>query len=479
MANVDDLLMDLPKSSQDTQSTSITDRGWVSINFGNLYGELQLVTHSADAFKMANSEDLIPVSSPDKPSPMEAIFVRDRLVYLKRDDLLRLKGSNVSGNKARKMFALNQIPAKNFPDCIVSYGGPQSNAMVALAAIVHSKNVELDDETKEYIPDDEGATIENFLTRSEVFDDKELQNKESNHDQMTPHVQMRQQKRFVYYTKKLPRFLRTNQNGNLFRAKILGMELIELSNKEYEVFFGSESGGKAEAPLGLQPPILNKSLWIPQGCACAVAVPGGKILASEIVGFWQAQGRGQALSVCVPGGTCATALILHQEIQKLLDSQENDTMDIKVVVIPCVGDDVYARRQMMTLSIGNGGKGLCSDIPAVLPPAAPSSPYFGQASKLGEYFPFGKPDVALLETFREMNNKNGVVLDLLYGCPAWTVLLRHWRPPSSADGSISHPLVGREIMYVHSGGLEGINSQLMRYKHAGLVADNEIQPPQE
>jgi 1-aminocyclopropane-1-carboxylate deaminase len=478
MANVDDLLMDLPKSSQETQLTSVTDRGWVRIDFGDLNGEMQQVTHSADAFKMANSEDLIPIFSPDKPSPIEAIFVRDRLVYLKRDDLLRLKGSNVSGNKARKMFALNQIPAKNFPDCIVSYGGPQSNAMVALAAIVHSKNVELDDETKEYIPDVEGATIENFLTRSDIVDDEIHQHNDSIHDHMASHIQVRQQKRFVYYTKKLPRFLRANQNGNLFRAKLLGMELIELSNKEYEAFFGSESGGKAEAPIGLHPPIPNKSLWIPQGCACAVAVPGGKILASEIVGFWQAQGRGQPLSVFLPGGTCATALILHQEIQKLLDSPQN-SMDIKVVVIPCVGDDVYARRQMMALSLHNGGEGLYSELPTVLPPAAPSSPYFGQASKNCTYFPFGKPDVALLETFREMNNKNGVVLDLLYGSPAWTVLLRHWRPSSCEDFSITNPFVGREIMYVHSGGLEGITSQLMRYNHVGLVTNDEIQPASE
>ena len=68
-------------------------------------------------------------------------MVRDRILYVKRDDLLRLDRSGVSGNKARKFLALNELDAADFPDVVVSYGGPQSNAMVALAAIVSSKNV--------------------------------------------------------------------------------------------------------------------------------------------------------------------------------------------------------------------------------------------------------------------------------------------------------------------------------------------------
>jgi 1-aminocyclopropane-1-carboxylate deaminase/D-cysteine desulfhydrase-like pyridoxal-dependent ACC family enzyme len=395
---------------------------------------------------------------------------------LKRDDLLRLKGSNVSGNKARKMYSLNQLPTHDFPDCVVSYGGPQSNAMVALAAIVHSKNVEMGTTSIQSVPDFEGATIENFLTNTDYFEDEESQ--VNIHDVTGPAVTPK--KRFVYYTKKLPRFLRANPNGNLFRAKMLGMELVELSNKDYASLFGSESGGKPEAPTGLDPPVPGKSLWIPQGGACNVAIPGGTMLAVEIVGFWRAQGRGRPLSVCVPGGTCATALILHQEIRNLLSDSLDDTssVDIRVVVLPCVGDDAYARRQMMALSLANGGQGLSSEIPAVLTPSASSgSSYFGRPSSKDEaYFQFGKPDVALLETFREMKNENGVVLDLLYGCPAWNILLRHWRSSATRLLNDADPIAGREIMYVHSGGLEGINSQLMRYKHDGLVGDDEIQP---
>lgn len=41
------------------------------------------------------------------------------------------------------------------------------------------------------------------------------------------------QKRFVYYTRKLPRFLRSQPTGNLYRAMSLGTEIRELSRYEY------------------------------------------------------------------------------------------------------------------------------------------------------------------------------------------------------------------------------------------------------
>lgn len=38
---------------------------------------------------------------------------------------MRLAGSRVSGNKARKMYALNKVPADRFPELVVSHGGHQ------------------------------------------------------------------------------------------------------------------------------------------------------------------------------------------------------------------------------------------------------------------------------------------------------------------------------------------------------------------
>jgi 1-aminocyclopropane-1-carboxylate deaminase len=214
-----------------------------------------------------------------------------------------------------------------------------------------------------------------------------------------------------------------------------------------------------------------------------MAAGGAKVLADEIASFWSENGEGRPLSVILPGGTCSTAVLLHHGLQKLLRLRDTDNtniekpgppMDIQVVVIPCVGDDAYARRQMMSLSLQLGES--AEDIPTVLAPAPEESLMMKGST---DYFSFGEPKKEILDTFQMMKEDHGVVLDLLYGASAWTILLRHWDSQLSADLSFdpNNPIAGRETMYVHSGGLEGINSQLLRYKYKGLVADEDIQLP--
>jgi len=286
-------------------------------------------------------------------------------------------------------------------------------------------------------------------------------------------------KRFVYYTKKLPRYLRKQPSGNLLRALSLGMEIVELSHDKYKELFGGDDGGSSTPPPSLEPPVSGKSVWIPQGGACGLAVKGVQLLAHEIVSFWAIQGRGAALSVCVPGGTCTTAMLLSREINAILkaryDDGDDNTLDIQVVVIPCVGGDAYALRQMSSLDISTGGNGK-DDLPAILIPL--NHLEYGPARRRNNgYFTFGEPASAILDVFEEMNDEHGVYLDLLYGAPAWSLLLQHWYRPSTTAGveRQSTPIDGRQIMYVHSGGLEGISSQLTRYKHKGLLDSSQIQ----
>lgn len=353
-----------------------------------------------------------------EPSPVDLVLVRDRLVHFKRDDTLRLEGSQVSGNKARKMLALNYLD--DFPSCIVSYGGPQSNAMVALAAIARFKNDEVGQPNRT---------------------------------------------KLVYYTKTLPTFLRNQPSGNLFRAQMLGMELRQLPQKQYNELFGSEWGGLTDPPPDLAPPVEGDSVWVPQGGASDCAIAGARKLAKEIVDYWSLRGDGKPLTVFVPGGTCSTAQLLHVSLRELCDNP----LDIDVVVVPCVGDQAYARRQMMALNAQLDHP--VDDIATALPPV-PKTPRGGvPRSDKDSYFSFGKPNAALLSTFRQMKDDYEIPLDLLYGASAWTTLLRHWR---SVDGVF---MGERELMYVHSGGLEGINTQLLRYKYEGLVDDADVQLP--
>ena len=242
--NVDDLELDLgcPGLPVDRGENSMHRHGssaWRKLRFDDVVFPPQ--NYTAEDLKTMEKVDLRPVSSPHRPSPVEIVSVRGKQVYIKRDDLLRLERSNVSGNKARKMLALNQIPADDFPKCVVSYGGSQSNAMLALAAVVQSKNAEVT-----------AAGITNDTQYGEEMSEDESEQQES----------ALREKRFVYFTKKLPRFLKKNPSGNFFRAKALGMEVIELSNDDYNHLFGGDSGGKPDAPADLPAPWIGDSVWV-------------------------------------------------------------------------------------------------------------------------------------------------------------------------------------------------------------------------
>jgi len=206
-------------------------------------------------------------------------------------------------------------------------------------------------------------------------------------------------------------------------------------------------------------------------------------MAQEIIDYWAVQGRGLPLSVCVPGGTCTTAMLLSREIESILNGgSKHDTsskpLDIQVVVIPCVGDDLYAKRQMENLNMiieSPTGATYPISLPKILLPRKVE----GKGKASSGYFVFGEPASPILETFLEMKEEYGVYLDLLYGSPAWTLLLQKWNSDlynKQITNDDDCPLKGRQIMYVHSGGLEGISSQLTRYKHKGLVDSREIQP---
>eukprot|EP00622_Pseudochattonella_farcimen_P004137 FR739464.1.p2 GENE.FR739464.1~~FR739464.1.p2 ORF type:complete len:116 (+),score=5.35 FR739464.1:33-350(+) len=80
--------------------------------------------------------------------------------------------------------------------------------------------------------------------------------------------------------------------------------------------------------------------------------------------------------------------------------------------------------------------------------------------------PFGRPRQRLLTVWRELQ-EDELYLDLLYGPRAWEVLFERW-------GKLPPVLEGAQILYYHCGGLEGVSSQLNRYKHAGLVTAREV-----
>eukprot|EP00934_Nitzschia_sp_Nitz4_P008873 Nitzschia sp. Nitz4//scaffold22_size323478//96755//97609//NITZ4_000517-RA/size323478-processed-gene-0.83-mRNA-1//-1//CDS//3329542965//8863//frame0 len=263
--------------------------------------------------------------------------------------------------------------------------------------------------------------------------------------------------RFSYYTKKLPKFLSSNPSGNLLMSQSMGMELIQLDPADYKALFGGDWGGSALPPEGLPPPLQDQSLWVPQGVACTLAARGALNLAKEIYKFWVNRGNGMSLSVVIPGGTCSTGFLVHHALKKI--EQTTKPLDIDVVVVPCVGDEGYAYRQMQGLKSQLGEQGLTT--PLILP----ASPASGQHQTQQGYFSFARPHKEVYQAFSELQNV-GVPVDLIYGASAWAILFRHLRQADHRQDSF---FAVRSILYVHSGGLEGVDSQLQRYQHAGLI----------
>ena len=70
-------------------------------------------------------------------SPLEKIFYKDKIFYIKRDDLL---SKDFSGNKGRKFYYFLSKNLSNY-DTIISYGSNQSNAMYSLSVLAKIKKL--------------------------------------------------------------------------------------------------------------------------------------------------------------------------------------------------------------------------------------------------------------------------------------------------------------------------------------------------
>ena len=150
------------------------------------------------------------------PTPVEPFRFDGRAFYVKRDDLSH---PLLSGNKYRKLHALLRTPSEKI-DGIVSYGGIQSNAMLAIAALCRMKGW-----------------------------------------------------RFDYIAKRVPSHLKASPKGNYRTALELGMHLGEIHPLEYETAVASllETRGRRSG-----------SVVVPQGGADAAARDGVRMLLVKV-----------------------------------------------------------------------------------------------------------------------------------------------------------------------------------------------------
>ena len=147
-------------------------------------------------------------------SPISKISLEGRDFYVKRDDLI---DPFLAGNKYRKLYTLLTTPSNKLSK-IISYGGTQSNAMLAIAAMCKSKGWE-----------------------------------------------------FVYYTKPVSKTQKNSLVGNYFHSISLGMKHVEIDGELYRDFIASLS-------LTLD----ERTFIIDQGGAVKEAKEGLEVLAQEI-----------------------------------------------------------------------------------------------------------------------------------------------------------------------------------------------------
>jgi hypothetical protein len=289
-----------------------------------------------------------------------------------------------------------------------------------------------------------------------------------------------------------------------FRERPRGVYASQFENAEEEE--EGENGGGGEPVIDeeklrtlLDLPPAQKVMVVPQGGATIGAEEGVRQLAEEIGLFWagvarQAAGKDThifrdttqgplrnesgsseelSLAVVLPAGTGTTAyflakhlLLLHHQAGEQGPTRAEGEAEsaaggespsrregglraaprIRVFAVPCCGDGRYLRQQMGRLE---GREEVDGTWPITILEGA-SRPVFA------------RPEAGLYATWQALR-REGLLVDLIYAPYAWQVMLEH---SPELWGSHSH------VMYVHTGGLEGLESQRARYRRMGLENGN-------
>ena len=351
-------------------------------------------------------------------SPVHRVTVRGRSWWVKRDDLLRLARSGISGNKARKLMVINDKDGGG-KKVWGSFGGFQSNAMVALSAVAQSQGAQL-----------------------------------------------------LYFTKDIPARLRKAPSGNYKSALDLGTNIVVLGREAFAEAFPANLVPAQTPPPPRELGLPADAYWIPQGGSAAEAEVhthaihtqytrthpphththtwthiqvGLTTLADEIVDFWAQQEASPRPTVILPAGTGTTALFLARHLQP---------RGVDVAAVPCVGDAGYLAAQMSALDRVSGARRV---FPRFLVEPPPGSHH--------RHHRFGAPLACEGAVWRELRGE-GLPIDLVYAPHAWGTAL-----DCLAAGT--GEWCDSPLMYLHCGGLEGVETMLDRYRHLGIELEGE------
>lgn len=339
----------------------------------------------------------------------ESVQILEKKIFIKRDDLLDFGITGFNGNKARKFLSLLDSQYEVF----VSFGGNQSNAMQVLAALAKARG-----------------------------------------------------KEFFYITSEPPKFLRTSPMGNF---------AFGLAHNVRYVF--APAGSRVEVLENLAREVFaqqykrygERALFIPQGGSEELAMRGMRELVRELCEMRESLGTSgisnapilknlksrSGFDVCSRSGVSGDSFPAS-------DIQEHSSCN-EIVVFISAGSGVSARSfvraqcemrrecengqcesknagdmELITLccagEIGGVGRTLCAD------------------------FAFGSLQAEVWAMYHKLLAQ-GIEFDLLYDCVGFVLLERALEQGYFSDEDLAKPWV-----FVHSGGLLGNASQILRYE---------------
>ena len=435
--------------------------------------------------------------------------LRGKRLLLKRDDLFSLDVAGttlkLNGNKIRKLKSLERELLSSCKNIVVSYGGYQSNSMLALSNVVSAMN------------------------------------KQRSQDQ--------HKLDFFYFSKPIPKWLKdadaaeTNLNDpssfvaktNYGVAKRNGARFVEVDAASYEHLTFAAKSSKG-FPSILTDTVMDAKkdsskcsfssssvFFVPQGGALPEAAEGVKDMVDEVIEDLlheqnqQDQQDQQEISktkkgsdfacadtnmdmdvktktkrkkrwvLAIASGTGTTAFYAHQRAQHRREELESRGLFLSIVALPCT-DEKDIRRQMAMLHAsgsGSGSRNVSESSSERRARHGSAKAKGGEHNKSGEPLPltvdsldtgpsdhmpeiliseprstrsgfsFAEPSREHYDLWKEVQSACDTVFDLVYSPRAFEVLFEHW-------DSLEQEGVG--VVYYHCGGVEGNVSQEKRYE---------------
>ena len=315
-------------------------------------------------------------------SPLQRMCINNRNLLVKRDDLLGVDG--LRGNKVRKLYYYWNQPSSFWKNkVLVSYGGNQSNAMLALSTLASYKQVP-----------------------------------------------------FVYFVKEKAPFY----SGNWKHSIEQGMTALSLSNNFDKVSSMDNNISLEDLLRNMDVKVLDSSVLNVKECNVEVVKQGGaekyaeegiNILAKELIDQTNNIENEDTYYIVLPSGTGTTALYLAKFISKYSSKIK------KVIPIPCVGSNIVLQNQMKELE----------------PNLHEIESLYFLPHENNLHHPFASIRLSDYKMWESLKN-NGLETDLIYAPRTWRTIEKN---------SDLFNTFGNQMIYIHTGGIEGNLSQLDRY----------------